>query len=68
MTQKTRDELPQIPWKNVIGLRNKMIHEYRYVDHDIVWDAATLNLPELIAELEKPSHRNAPNSAEAKHP
>lgn len=49
---ETRDALPQIPWRNIVGMRNKIIHDYRYVDHDIVWDVATLNLPQLIDELE----------------
>jgi uncharacterized protein with HEPN domain len=53
VSQETRAELPQIPWRNIIGMRNRVIHDYVNVDLDIVWEVATRNLPELIAELER---------------
>jgi uncharacterized protein with HEPN domain len=34
-------------------MRNRVIHDYVNVDLDIVWEVATRNLPELIAELER---------------
>ncbi|MCZ7546280.1 MAG: DUF86 domain-containing protein [Anaerolineae bacterium] len=34
-------------------MRNKIIHEYRTVDYEVVWETVTIRLPELIAELEK---------------
>ena len=44
--------LPQIPWKEVIGMRNRIVHAYFDVDLDIVWDTVTINIPALAAELE----------------
>ncbi len=44
---------PQIPWPKLVGMRNKLIHGYDFIDYDILWDAITLNLPQLLPELEK---------------
>jgi uncharacterized protein with HEPN domain len=44
---------PEIPWKKIIGMRHKVVHDYLHVDYQTVWEVATLNLPPLIVELEK---------------
>jgi uncharacterized protein with HEPN domain len=41
-----------IPWEDVVGMRNKLIHGYDQVDLGILWDTATDDLPQLIQELE----------------
>lgn len=53
VTQETRDQYPQIPWKNIIGMRNRIVHDYVSVDLDIIWEIATARLPELIIELKR---------------
>ncbi|MGB8217460.1 MAG: DUF86 domain-containing protein [Candidatus Methanoperedens sp.] len=53
MTQETRDEFPQIPWLNIISMRNRLIHAYFDINLDIVWKTVVEDLPPLIAELEK---------------
>jgi uncharacterized protein with HEPN domain len=47
----TRDNHPQIPWSQIVGLRNHLIHGYDTVDFDIVWRIVEVDLPPLIAEL-----------------
>ena len=42
-----------IPWVQIVGLRNRLIHGYDNVDFDILWEIVTKDLPPLIAELEK---------------
>jgi len=42
---------PEIPWKQMIAMRNRLIHAYFDVDHDIVWITATDYLPPLIHQL-----------------
>ena len=42
---------PELPWKQIIGMRHKVVHDYLHVDYDIVWAVATVDLPPLIAEL-----------------
>lgn len=44
---------PQIPWKEMIGARNHLIHGYFDVDLDIVWQIIKTDLPRVILELEK---------------
>jgi len=48
-----RQQYPQIPWLQIIGTRNRLIHGYDLVDYDIIWSTVTEDLPSLIAELEK---------------
>jgi uncharacterized protein with HEPN domain len=43
---------PNIPWMQIIGLRNRLIHGYDDVDFDILWEIVTIDLPKLIIELE----------------
>ena len=44
---------PTIPWKNIVGMRHKVVHDYMYVDYDIVWDVVSIELPALIIQLQK---------------
>ena len=44
---------PQIPWKAIVGMRHKVVHDYMNVDEDVVWDTVTRELPPLVNELKK---------------
>jgi uncharacterized protein with HEPN domain len=48
-----RDEFPQIPWIDIIGMRNRLIHAYFEINLDILWKTLTDDLPHLIFELKK---------------
>jgi uncharacterized protein with HEPN domain len=48
-----RSRHPDIPWPEIVGLRNRLIHGYDSVDFDILWQIVTHDLPPLIAALEK---------------
>lgn len=39
-----RDKAPDVPWKDIVGMRNKVAHEYFGVDIKIVWDTAKNSL------------------------
>lgn len=43
---------PEIPWPEIIGLRNRLIHGYDAVDYDILWQIITDDLPALVTLLE----------------
>jgi len=43
----------EIPWQEIIGLRNRLVHGYDAVDLDILWDVVKLDLPELVNALER---------------
>ena len=44
---------PSIPWKAVVGMRHKVVHDYLNVDEDVVWKTATRELEPLVIELER---------------
>jgi len=48
-----RQAHPEIPWDAIIGMRHKVVHDYLHVDYDIVWDVVTVDLPPLLAALER---------------
>ncbi|MBP0001715.1 MAG: DUF86 domain-containing protein [Cyanobacteria bacterium SID2] len=52
LSQEARDEIDTVPWKQVIGMRNIMIHQYDRVDLQLVWDTATIALPQLARSLQ----------------
>ena len=50
--QVFQENYPQIPWPKIISMRNRLIHGYDFIDYDILWEAITVNLPSLLAELQ----------------
>ena len=48
-----RAKYPDIPWAQIVSLRNRLIHGYDNVDFDILWQIVTQDLPPLIVQLEK---------------
>ena len=51
VAEPVRSEHTQIPWRAMIGTRNRLIHGYFDVDKDIVWKIVSHDLPHLVAEL-----------------
>jgi uncharacterized protein with HEPN domain len=47
LTLQVRAEQPSIPWKQIAGMRDMLIHEYFGVDLEIVWGVVEKRLPEL---------------------
>ena len=43
---------PAVPWREIVGLRNRLIHGYNSVDLNIIWHVVTTDLPPLIKALE----------------
>ena len=52
LSQETRDGLPDIPWKAMIGLRNVLAHEYDEIRYEIIWKVCKTDLPALVSRLE----------------
>ncbi len=48
-----KDSYPEIPWREMYLLRNKVSHEYFGIDYEIIWDVALNNLPDNKQQLEK---------------
>jgi uncharacterized protein with HEPN domain len=48
-----RSTFSSLPWRQIIGMRNRLIHAYTDVNPDVVWATVADSLPPLIAELER---------------
>jgi uncharacterized protein with HEPN domain len=48
-----RDQAAGIPWQQLIGLRHRLVHACDDVDLDIIWNIAAVDLPPLIASLDR---------------
>lgn len=53
VSTESRTEIPNVPWSDIVAMRNRLIHAYFEIDLDIVWQTVTNELPSLVAELEK---------------
>ena len=53
ITKDFRNNNPEIPWADMAGMRDVLIHDYIDVDLDIVWKTASESIPKLKALLEK---------------
>jgi uncharacterized protein with HEPN domain len=47
-----KDTHPEIPWKDIVGMRNKLIHDYMGVDIDAVWDTIGKDIVFLKRQIE----------------
>ena len=48
LSSEFRASHPEVPWSNIAGMRDKLIHAYEAVDYDEVWSTATRDIPELL--------------------
>ena len=51
LSDEVKEAHPEIDWRRIAGLRDRLIHHYFGVDWDIVWDTITNKLPDLELEL-----------------
>jgi uncharacterized protein with HEPN domain len=45
--EKIRQEYPQVPWKEMAGMRDRLIHFYFGVDYRLVWRTTKKRIPEV---------------------
>lgn len=43
---------PEIPWPQIVGMRNRLVHGYDVIDWDLLWYTVRTDLPPLIAALQ----------------
>ena len=53
LSEETRHAVPELPFRKMRGMRNIVAHDYANVDLNIVWQVATVHVPEVCAVLEK---------------
>lgn len=52
ISSEFKSQHPAIPWAQMLGMRNLLIHEYDDVDIEVVWQVVTEDLPALVAQIE----------------
>lgn len=52
ISEESKAEIPEIPWRQIIGMRNRIAHEYDRINSITLWNTIQLALPELISALE----------------
>lgn len=50
--QEIRQQHSAIPWEDIVGMRNRLVHGYFDIDLRLVWDTVQDDIPNLIARLE----------------
>jgi uncharacterized protein with HEPN domain len=53
LSPEFRERHPEVPWKAIVGMRHKVVHDYMNVDYNVVWRTATEELPVLLSLLER---------------
>jgi uncharacterized protein with HEPN domain len=47
------EEHPEVPWRQIRGMRNRMAHGYFEINLDIVWDTVLVSIPSMKKQVEK---------------
>lgn len=58
LSEDCKKEIKSIPWNQIYGLRNRIVHGYSGVKMNVVWETVKDDLPELKNELQNQINRN----------
>ena len=53
MPKSFREKRPEIPWREIIGLRNVIAHEYFGLDYEIIWDVIRTQIPVFAEQMRR---------------
>ena len=53
LSKEFTDEYPNIDWKSMAAMRDKLIHDYFGVDYEIVWDVIKNKIPALKSQIQQ---------------
>jgi uncharacterized protein with HEPN domain len=53
ITEETRNQYPDVAWKEISDLRNILVHEYFGIDMSLIWQIVQSDIPDLKQKLEK---------------
>jgi uncharacterized protein with HEPN domain len=51
ISKETREQLPGVPWNDIVGMRHRLIHAYFEINLEIVWQTIQKDLPGLVSVL-----------------
>jgi uncharacterized protein with HEPN domain len=52
VSQATRESYPGVPWRQIVGTRNRLVHGYDEIDFDVLWQIVSVELPPLLDQVE----------------
>ncbi len=53
VSDEFQDEHPKLPWMQMRAMRNKIVHDYREINLDVIWDTAMNDLPAVKLQVQK---------------
>lgn len=53
ISEDLRSQHPEVPWRQIVDMRNLLAHGYRYVDPAIVWEVVNRDLPKLEVQIRR---------------
>jgi uncharacterized protein with HEPN domain len=53
VSMPARERYGEIPWPDIVGMRNRLVHGYDVVDLNLLWNTVATDMPPLIAALER---------------
>jgi uncharacterized protein with HEPN domain len=53
ISTEIQDKFPEIPWRDMIDMRNFLVHEYFGINEEIVWNTVKIELPKLLTAMKK---------------
>ncbi|MFW6146053.1 MAG: DUF86 domain-containing protein [Planctomycetota bacterium] len=53
VSESAQHDHAEVPWPQIIAVRNRLVHGYDVIDYDLLWETVTSDLPPLIATLER---------------
>lgn len=51
--EAVRKTHPEVPWRTIIGTRNRLAHAYLGIDNDVIWDVIQHDIPALLPALRR---------------
>lgn len=48
-----RADYPDVPWRSMVGMRNRLVHDYDMIDYDLVWEVIARHIPKIAANLQR---------------
>jgi uncharacterized protein with HEPN domain len=53
VSAETQAAHPEIPWREITGMRHKIVHDYMDISEGVLWEVVTKDLPRLLPDLEE---------------
>ncbi|MBD2150573.1 DUF86 domain-containing protein [Pseudanabaena sp. FACHB-1277] len=52
LSKEFRQQYDFIPWGDIAGMRDRLVHDYKNIDLDILWDIVNVEIPRLLAQIQ----------------